>query len=156
MHFSRRPSTDSRNAVTGPAHVPQSETPRRAKAGAALEEFIVAIENEWQLGLKMRGPLWSPHKSRNVQSTADKVYGLIKRLFFTSRPALDAALKSFRDAALAPGCVQGKRVHLLHGVLKATAQSPMPETSTPKRHPLRSLGTTTECEWKVPVLTTLQ
>lgn len=120
-------------------------TPHHPKSGAALDRLIIALENEWRLGLKTRGPLWSPQRT-DEKSTAEKVHGQIKHLFFSARPALDAALDSFRDTA--PGFAHNKRLDLLHGILKSRTHSPISRTSTPLNEPPKSLKSVQLCKFR--------
>jgi len=117
-------------------------TPRHPKTGAALDNLVIALEEEWRLGLRVRGPLWSPRKTD--KTPAETVYGLIKRLFFSARPALDAALDNFRETA--PGFEHSKRLDLLHGILRSKTQSPISRTGTPLNEPPKSLGSVHMCK----------
>jgi hypothetical protein len=118
-------------------------TPHHPKSGAALEQLIIELENEWRLGLKVRGAFWSPQRT-DEQSTAEKVHGQIKHLFFSARPALDAALDSFRETAL--GFEHDKRLELLHGILKSKTHSPISRTGTPLNEPPKSLKSVQPCK----------
>jgi hypothetical protein len=125
-------NTAGRNSGSGHAEptIPGSlppTTPRHSKTGADLDSLVIALEEEWRLGLRVRGPLWSPRESKG--STSEKVYGQIQRLFFSAEPALDAALDNFRETAL--GFAHSKRLELLHGILKSKTQSPISRTGTP-------------------------
>ncbi|KAH7407003.1 RNA dependent RNA polymerase-domain-containing protein [Phaeosphaeria sp. MPI-PUGE-AT-0046c] len=131
-------SRAGRNEIVQPitGSLPPPQTPRHPKTGAALNALIQSLEHDWRLGLHIRGDLWSPQKS-DKQSKSDKVYGQIKRLFFSARPTLDSALETFKN--LAPGFTQGERLHLLHGILKSITQSPISRAGTPLSEPPKSL-----------------
>lgn len=118
-------------------------TPRQPKSGAALDELIQAFEDKWRLGLKVRGTLWSPQKS-TAENTADKVYGQIKRLFFSSRPALDSAFEIFETVA--PGSAHENLLGLLHVILKSKTQSPISRAGTPLNEPPKSLKGSQLCK----------
>jgi hypothetical protein len=131
----------------GPANpllVQPLETPHHPKSGAALEALILKLENEYRLGLKLRGATWSPSKTVGIETTADKVYGQIKRLFFSARPALDSALDRFRETAT--GFEHHKQLELLHGVLKSITHSPFSRTGTPINEPPKSLRSVPPCK----------
>jgi hypothetical protein len=122
-------------------------TPRHPKSGAALDDLIRSLEDEWRLGLKVRGALWSPQKI-DEKSTADKVHGQIKRLFFSARPALEIALELFKDTA--PGFAPNKRLELLHGILKSKTKSPISRVGTPLNEPSKSLKSVQTCKCRLP------
>jgi hypothetical protein len=103
-------------------------TPRHHKSGVAIDNLILTLEDEWRLGLKVRGPLWSPQKA-DKKSTAETVYGQVQQLFYTDRPALDSAIETFRGTA--PGFPHDERLGLLRGLLKSKTLSPISRADTP-------------------------
>ena len=58
------------------------ETPRK-KNSTEFNKLIRSLEEQWQLGLKVRNENWSPHKSTNQLS--DKVYGQLKRYYYKGK-----------------------------------------------------------------------
>jgi hypothetical protein len=133
-------SNDPQPTIAGslPPH-----TPRHPKTGAALDDLVRSLEHEWRLGLKVRDTLWSPHKV-DEKSTAEKVYGQIKRLFFSARPALEEALESFKE--IANGLPPDERLKTLHGILKSKTQSPISRAGTPLNEPPNSLKSVQMCK----------
>jgi hypothetical protein len=125
----------------GPEPTPTSSlpphTPRHPKSGVAIDKLILSLEDEWRLGLKIRGPLWSPQKA-DERSTAEKVYGQVQRLFYSAAPALGSALEIFRKEA--PGFPHDKRLNLLHVLLKSKTHSPVSRADTPLNKALKSLN----------------
>jgi hypothetical protein len=111
-------------------------TPHHPRNGAALDNLIISLENEWHLGLKLRGSHWSPQKT-DEKSMSDKVYGQIKRLHYGAKPELNALLDNFRS--IAPGFAHEKRLELLNGLLKSKTQSPISRAGTPLSEPPKSL-----------------
>ncbi|KAL5117989.1 hypothetical protein ACEQ8H_004134 [Pleosporales sp. CAS-2024a] len=109
-------------------------TPRHhkplTKNGATLDRLINDLEQEWQIGLKVRAPYWSPRHT--PRTTADRIYGLVKQLLFTDGP-LEAALDTFREKA--PAYAHDKRLDLLLEILKIKAQSTPLRNGTPQRGP---------------------
>jgi hypothetical protein len=118
-------------------------TPRHPRSGD-VDDRIRELERDWQLGLKVRGPLWSPQKA-DEKSTAEKVYDKIRRLFFLSEPTLDKALKSFKEIAshLAPN----KQLDMLHVLLKSEIPTPISKAGTPLNEPAKSLNIQT-CKYR--------
>jgi hypothetical protein len=129
---------------TNPLLARPPATPHRPKSGAALEALILDLENKYRLGLKVRGDTWSPRKTAGVETIADKVYGQIKRLFFSARPALDSALERFCQTAI--GFEHHKQLELLHGVLKSITHSPISRTGTPLNEPPKSMRSVPPCK----------
>ena len=112
-----------------PASLPQ--TPHHARRGRAIDELICEIEAEWQLGLEVRREPWSPrHISTNNQ--ADKVYGLVKQLYYSSNSALSQAIDTFKE--LAPTFPRQDRLTLLLRTLRS-------KTNTQERDSLSKVGT---------------
>jgi hypothetical protein len=145
--------SDGPTATAGATTPRPPQTPRHPKSGAALDDLIQTFENKWRLGLKVRGPLWTPQKS-TLENTADKVYGQIKRLFFSSRPALDSAFEQFE--ADAPRSAHDSRLGLLHVILKSKTQSPIPRAGTPLYEPPKSVKESQPCKCtsEIPHMTT--
>lgn len=137
-------STQAAAPASGPLSVPQ--TPSHPRTGTALVQLIRSIEDRWSLGLKIRGDDWSPHKS-TTEDIADKVYGQIKRLFFSARPALDAALENFEQTR--GGFAHEKQLELLHGILKSKTHSPISRAGTPLNEPPKSLKPSQMCKWSL-------
>jgi hypothetical protein len=133
-------SNDSQPTIEGSL---PPRTPRHPKTGAALDELVRSLEDKWRLGLKVRGTLWSPQKA-DVRSTAEKVYGQIKRLFFSAQPALEDAIKSFEKQA--NGFPHEKRLEVLHGILKSRTLSPISRAGTPLNEPPKSLKSVQTCK----------
>lgn len=118
------------------------QTPHHPKSGAALDKLILSIESDWHLGLRVRGINWSPHTSAK-DDTAEKVYGQIKRLFFSAKPALDTAISNFTQTA--PGFAHEERLALFHGILKSVTHSPISRAATPLNEPPKSLKALQTC-----------
>jgi hypothetical protein len=146
MHQSPASSHGHRNRngagrSNGPEPTPTSSlpphTPRHSKPGVAIDKLILSLEDEWRLGLKIRGPLWSPQKA-DERSTAEKVYGQVQRLFYSDAPALGSALEIFRKEA--PGFPHDKRLNLLHVLLKSKTHSPVSRADTPLNKAPKSLN----------------
>jgi hypothetical protein len=134
----------SRSGRPGPTiagSLPPS-TPHHSKNGAEIDSLVVSLENEWRLGLKVRGPLWSPQRAD--ETLADNVYGRIQRLYYSAPPALYSALDSFRETA--PGFAPNKRLELLQGILKSKTQAPISRTATPLNEPPQSLSPVQLCK----------
>jgi hypothetical protein len=117
------------------------DTPRHAKTGVGFDDLVRSLEQRYRLGLKVRDNLWSPQK---VKSAEDKVVGQIKHLFYTSRPALEEALKSFQD--IENGFPPDERLKTLKGILKSKTQSPMSRAGTPLNEPPNSLKSVQTCK----------
>jgi hypothetical protein len=96
---------------TGPA-ASLPGTPQRLRRGAEIDDRIRSLEAKWKIGLKLRGTEWSPSKS-SADDLADKIYGIVKRLYFSAQPTLDDAVRHFED--LAPRTAPGERLGLLIG-----------------------------------------
>lgn len=122
------------------------QTPR--KKGEDLNRLICSLEQQYQLGLRV----WDEHRSpihQLHQTTADKVYRKIQRLFFSSGPTLDDALAIFETSASFLPSEQ--RLGLLYNILrsKTDARSPLSGADTPlceKRAPLKVLKTSQQCK----------
>ncbi|KAF1914659.1 RNA dependent RNA polymerase-domain-containing protein [Ampelomyces quisqualis] len=112
-------------------------TPHHPRNGAALDNLILSLENEWHLGLKLRDSHWSPQKT-DEKCISDKVYGQIKRLHYGAKPTLNSVLENFQD--IAPGFAHDERLKLLNGLLKSKTRSPISRTGTPLNEPPKSLG----------------
>lgn len=104
-------------------------TPRHVRNGPGLDNVIREIENDWKLGLQSRDASWSPRGSNN--SLADKVYGLIKRLYYTQKPALDRSLGEFQAQALGVRDPIA-RLGLLYGKLMDHKGAPVSRAGTPQ------------------------
>jgi hypothetical protein len=141
-HNVARKSNDQGPARSLPVQPPQ--TPHHPNSGAALDELILSLEDEYRLGLKLRDASWSPNKTTN-RSTTDKVYDIIKRLFFPHRPALDSALDRFRERA--PGEAHEKQLGVLYDILKSKAQSLISGAGTPLNEPPESSRSVQMCKW---------
>ena len=138
------PSNRGQDTGAGaPAPVPTPNTPR--KGGAALDRLIRSLEDEYGLGLIQQG-LLSP--SQRSDALTGKVYGQIKRLYWSSEPALEEALEKFRQ--IASGFAPEQHLGLLHGTLKSQLQSPLSKAGTPSSSQARrsdvSLRTLVPCE----------
>lgn len=95
-------------------------TPQRPRTGAALNDLVSAFEAECHLGLQVREETWSP--SQNGNSLPDKVFGQIKRCYFSSEPALRRTLNDFKINAV--DLPQKERLELLHQLLRSQISSP--------------------------------
>jgi hypothetical protein len=140
------PSGRGEDAGPGaPAPVTTPNTPR--KDGAALNELIRSLEDEFRLGLVYDEKLFSPSRRSDVLS--GKVYGQIQRLYWSPEPALGRALDHFRQIAV--NFAPDKRLEVLHGTLKSQTQSPLSRTGTPLSSQARPgnvpLKTLVSCEW---------
>jgi hypothetical protein len=129
--------------LPNPLLVQTPRTPRHLKSGAALDRLILALEKEYRLGLTVRGDGWSPRKT--TETKADKVYGRIKRLYFSPTPTLEPALDRFHE--IASGFAHDKQLDLLHGILKSVAQSPISRMGTPLNEPPESSRSVPTCKW---------
>jgi hypothetical protein len=118
-------------------------TPRHPKSGD-VDNKIRKLERDWQLGLKVRGPLWSPQKA-DKKSTAEKVYDKIKRLFFSTDSALDKVLKTFDE--IAHHVQTNERLNVLHVLLKNEIPTPISRAGTPLNEPPKSRNVQT-CKYK--------
>lgn len=120
--------------------IPLPKTPHHLRRGAAIDELIRSLEARWRIGLKVRGAEWSPQRSR-TNDLADKIYGLVKRLYFSAEPALHQAVANFND--LATQSPHGGSLDLLCQVLsskiKKDGGDAISRTSTPKNNPPKSL-----------------
>ncbi|KAF2026769.1 RNA-directed RNA polymerase 2 [Setomelanomma holmii] len=123
MQQRRSPRLQPNDATcaAGPASLPlpQPETPHHPRTGAALDTIVRALDDDWQLGLRrvrqLRSPLYH-------QSTADKTYAKIQRLFYSARPALDEVIGRFNKAA--PSFPREARLDILNGLLKSQTLTP--------------------------------
>jgi hypothetical protein len=119
----------------GPAaSLPLPGTPHRR--GADIDNLIRSLEDKWKIGLKLRCTEWSPKKSAG-DDVADKIYGIVKRLFFSSQRALDDAINTFEQTA--PRTAPRDRLGLLYRALK-DGVGPVSRTGTPKNDPPKSLA----------------
>lgn len=118
MRRSTRQANPQGGAGPNAAHGPG--TPQHPRTGDTLNEIIRQLECEFNLGLEVRSETWSPLK--NDSSLANKIQGKIKRLYFSSEPALQQILDDFK--AKAGNVVRGKRLELLHQLLRAQTSSP--------------------------------
>jgi hypothetical protein len=116
------------------ASLPLPGTPHRIRRGADLDNLIRSLENKWKIGLKLRGAEWSPKKSAG-DDVADKVYGIVKRLFFSAQPALNDAIHSFEE--LAPRTAPREHLGLLHRTLLSKIKK---DIGMPKNDPPKSLA----------------
>ena len=128
------------SGTAAPASLPN--TPHHPRPGAALNDLIHTLEAQWQLGLKIREPTWSPVKGR--KDIADKVYGQIQHLFYSAKPALNSVLQNFH---VAPGLAHDSRLQLLHGLLKAKAPSPSSSAATPLNEAPKSSKQWQSCKY---------
>jgi hypothetical protein len=112
-------SNDASRAAGPAASLPVPETPHHPRTGAALNSLIRSLDDQWQLGLGKVRQLRSPAQH---QSTADKTYAKIQRLFYSARPALDDVIQSFTKVA--PGFPNDARLGVLHGMLKSQTLPP--------------------------------
>jgi hypothetical protein len=121
---------------TGPA-ASLPRTPQRR--GAEIDDRIRSLEAKWKIGLKLRGAEWSPRKSR-ADDLADKIYGIVKLLYFSAQPALDDAIAQFEG--LAPRTAQREHLGLLYRTLlsKTKKDGPVSRTGTPKNNLPKSLA----------------
>lgn len=113
-------------AAAGPAALSVPRTPHHPKSGAALNELVRSLDQNWRLGLEACGGKRSPAHSRTI---ADKTYTTIQRLFYTARPALDEIIERFNLSA--PGFAHEKRLELLLGLLKSQTLTPTSRGVTP-------------------------
>jgi hypothetical protein len=113
-------------------------TPHHLRPGAAIDDLICSLEEEWKVGLKIRGAEWSP-KTSNANDTPDRICALVKFLFYTARPALYHAIDEFKS--LAPSLTSEERLGLLREILSSTKESQLdPRGRTPKNEPPKSLA----------------
>ncbi|ORY13850.1 RNA dependent RNA polymerase-domain-containing protein [Clohesyomyces aquaticus] len=124
----RGPSRPRTPTPLGPA-----SAPRPSQRTIDFEAIIVSLESKWKLGLEIRPPTWSPHKSEN--NTADKVYGRIKHYYYSSSSIQTKEIIDEFEAEAAQ--IQGleERLELLR------MKFPPPQKSTPKTN--RTTGTHT-------------
>ncbi|KAG9191956.1 hypothetical protein G6011_10690 [Alternaria panax] len=124
-------------------------TPRRP--GAAIDDLIRSLEKEWKVGLRIRGAEWSPKKS-NVDDPPDKIYALVKFLFYRARPDLYDAIEEFKG--LAPSLTREERLEALRRILSSRKESLLGSGSrTPKNEPPKSLVTSFSGVKSVPQAT---
>lgn len=122
----------SRSAT--PTHVPNPQTPQHPRSGAVLDDLVRSLDSEWQLGLsRTNNHLSSPSQPRTL---AGRTYSRIQLLFYTSRPALDDALRIFNSTAR--GCPLEKRLETLYRILLAQP-TPVPRSGTPRNVPPKTL-----------------
>jgi hypothetical protein len=114
-------------------------TPQRLRRGAEIDDRIRSLEAKWKIGLKLRGAGWSPRKS-SADDLADKIYGIVKRLYFSAQPALDDAVRHFKE--LAPRTAQEERLGLFYRMLlsKTNKDGPVSRTGTPRNEPPKNLA----------------
>ncbi|CAO2652575.1 Nn.00g008580.m01.CDS01 [Neocucurbitaria sp. VM-36] len=128
-------------SASGPAAPAASlpATPHHLRPGAAIDALILSLEAEWHLGLRVRGADWSPARSR-TDDQADRVCGLVKRLFYSAETTLNQAIAGFREVA--PVLPQEKRLdvlcQLLSSKVQKNGQDPISRTGTPKNDPPKS------------------
>jgi hypothetical protein len=72
------------------------------------------LENDWTLGLKIRGKDWTPTASK--RDPANEVYGHIKRLYWSAQSALHEVLEIF-STEVAAKQIQHERLELLKSLL---------------------------------------
>ncbi|OCK74509.1 hypothetical protein K432DRAFT_409803 [Lepidopterella palustris CBS 459.81] len=94
-------------------------TPHRRRTGEGLNNIIRSLESRWNLGLSVRGPDWSP--STSAKTLADKVFGQIKLIYFSSEPALHRTLDEF--SAYASNYPQAGRLEYLFVLLRKASGS---------------------------------
>ncbi|KAH7066941.1 RNA dependent RNA polymerase-domain-containing protein [Paraphoma chrysanthemicola] len=131
---SPRLRNDARTAAGGsaalpapvPHSLPQPTTPQHPRTGAALSNLIRSLDDEWHLGLGKIPQLRSPAQH---QTTADKTYAKIQRLFYSARPALDDVIQSFTKVA--SGFPKEAQLEVLHGMLKSQTTQPPSRVRTP-------------------------
>ncbi|KAF1829490.1 hypothetical protein BDW02DRAFT_146045 [Decorospora gaudefroyi] len=133
---------DNAGGPAGPASLPPGTPQHRLRLwrGAELDELILQLEATWKIGLKLRGAEWSPKKS-SWDDLPDRIYGIFKRLFFSSRPALDEAIRRFEQQA--HGYPRAKRMLLLYQTLPKR-DGPVSRIGTPKNDPPKSLSSLRE------------
>ncbi|KAL6707441.1 hypothetical protein ACN47E_004011 [Coniothyrium glycines] len=124
------------SAAPAPASVPK--TPHQLRQGTEIDNLICSLESKWKIGLKVRGKDWSPRRL-DTNDQADRICGLVKRLFYSARSALDQAVASFEE--LAPQFKHEDRLDLLHKTLssKLKANDTRARTGTSKNPPSTSL-----------------
>lgn len=125
----QRPSIggpDGPSATAASVSVPP-ETPRHHKSGAALNELVTSLEQEFKLQLNVRNAQWSPRKSEKTK--ADRIYGHIQFLYYKKRDILDASLNQFRD--MRTKIPYDSHLDLLDGLLKPGVEKTKSRTVTP-------------------------
>jgi hypothetical protein len=134
-------------AATGPAGslplpLPLPGTPHHIRRGADIDNLIRSLEDKWRIGLKLRSAEWSPKKSAgSTDDLADKIYGIVKRLFFSAQPALNDAINTFEEQA--SRTAPRERLRLLYRILLSKTKKdggPVSRTGTPKNEPPKSLA----------------
>ncbi|KAH8728168.1 RNA dependent RNA polymerase-domain-containing protein [Phaeosphaeriaceae sp. PMI808] len=108
--------TDSVAPPRTPQHTRSRATLNKTlpKSGEDLNKRVQALEDEWRLGLRIRGNDWSPTTNKD---TADRIYGNFKTLYYTRFWKLGPALDEFRS--IARDCAPERRLNLLHDTLKS-------------------------------------
>jgi hypothetical protein len=128
----------------GPA-VSLPATPQHLRPGAAIDDQIRSLEQEWRLGLRIRGAQWSPERLNN-NDTADKIYALVKFLFYRAPTALEQAITEFRDRA--PHEPHPARLALLRQILYSTKEGELATRGRkPKNEPPKSLAASLSSEY---------
>lgn len=130
-------SNDPTTTRAAPALVPPT-TPQHPKSGAALDQLLRKLEDEWQLDLEVGGQQ-TPAKMR---TTAGKAKQKIQYLFYSSMPVLHGVLRRFKEDV--PRRRNISRLELLDSLLReeVSAQSPRSGTATPvstRNQPPKSL-----------------
>lgn len=132
------------SGAAGPAPATEPyNTPHRRRlqnqgpGDAAINQVILSLENDWRLGLRIRGVGWSPTRS-STKDTADKIYGLVQRLHWSGPPTLSQAIANFNE--LAPQFKHSERLDLLWKTLSSKAKPyAISRAGTPKNDPPKSL-----------------
>ena len=131
------------------------DTPR--KDGTEFSELIRSLEEQWQLGLRVRDEKhWSPHKSAN--QLCDKVYGQLKRYYYGGE--FYEVIERFSMHAKAPSkwdteAVKIARLTLLHETIKEFGRVPSGTPGSGVRRGLSAglhlLKTDQPCEFELLV-----
>lgn len=117
------------------ATVSLPRTPHHIRSGAAIDKLIHKINDNWNLGLRVRPLDWSP--SVKSDDPADKIYGKVKRLFFSNRASLNEALTTFEHLAPKYRDREG-RLNLLLRILTEKSEQKISTTAHDLRNRLEA------------------
>jgi len=117
-------SSTSSIPVRSRATTPGSQ--HAGRNGKDLDRLLKDLDSTCQLGLKFRDSTWSPARS-DKSSLSEQVQGKIKRLYFSSAPALHRVLDEFKgQLADHPRSASGDRLQSLLVLLDKETGSPFP------------------------------
>lgn len=101
--------------------------------GERIDQRVHEINQQWNLGLKIRGSDYSPKKS-SPNDIANKIYGHIQHLTYHNEPALKRAIDEFYYRA--GGKQPEERLGFLNDLLSHAAK----KCATPSRARTQNIG----------------